>query len=302
MARDLSEEQRGLIVEALRAVPDIREPSDLQQVVKALRESRQTEFKAEELNDMEATFRKLEVPMQARGEWTSSPGRGLFYVFEGLDRSGKSSQSRMLRGHLIEAGLSPRKVGWRCFPKRNTAIGCLIDLYLKRLIELPDKAIHLLFSANRWEEAGVIVEELNSGISVVCDRYAFSGVAYSAAKGLDFDWCCTPDRGLPCPDTVFFLHVDPEVGASRADFGDERYENARMQASVREEFKNSRLHDGVLWHVINGARVMEEVHQEIVSKLLQPQESVPPIKRLWPIEGGGAAANSTCHSVAESSS
>ena len=29
--------------------------------------------------------------------------------------------------------------------------------------------------------------------------------------GLDFTWCQSPDRGLPCPDGVFFLHIDEKA-------------------------------------------------------------------------------------------
>ena len=75
-------------------------------------------------------------------------------------------------------------------------------------------------------------QDLRAGTTIVCDRYAFSGVAYSAAKGgtalttvsmsceehlpascagLDFAWCQAPDRGLPCPDGIFFLHIDEKV-------------------------------------------------------------------------------------------
>ena len=109
-----------------------------------------------------------------------------------------------------------------CFPNRETATGTLIDMYLRKQIELPDETVHLLFSANRWEASQMIVEELGRGTHLVCDRYAFSGVAYSAAKGLDFGWCQTPDIGLPTPDGVFYMHVTPTVGAERANFGDER--------------------------------------------------------------------------------
>jgi dTMP kinase len=49
-----------------------------------------------------------------------------------------------------------------------------------------NQTIHLLFSANRWEESELIVDTLNQGINIICDRYAYSGVAYSNAKGLDF--------------------------------------------------------------------------------------------------------------------
>ena len=46
------------------------------------------------------------------------------------------------------------------------------------------------------------------------DRYAFSGVAFTAAKGLDLEWCKNPDRGLPKPDLV--LQLEPHLAADRA--------------------------------------------------------------------------------------
>lgn len=36
---------------------------------------------------------------------------------------------------------------------RSTAIGGMIDAYLQSKAEMDDHAIHLLFSANRWEVA-----------------------------------------------------------------------------------------------------------------------------------------------------
>lgn len=39
--------------------------------------------------------------------------------------------------------------------ERTTPIGQMIDAYLKSSIEMDDNAIHLLFSANRWEAAYV---------------------------------------------------------------------------------------------------------------------------------------------------
>jgi dTMP kinase len=31
--------------------------------------------------------------------------------------------------------------------------------------------------------------KLRAGTTLVVDRYSYSGVAFSAAKGLDLDWC-----------------------------------------------------------------------------------------------------------------
>ena len=51
-----------------------------------------------------------------------------------------------------------------------------------------NEAIHLLFSVNRWEMRDEILRDLNNGITLICDRYAFSGVAYSAAKVLNYEY------------------------------------------------------------------------------------------------------------------
>lgn len=64
------------------------------------------------------------------------------------------------------------------------------------------------------------------------DRYAYSGVAFTAAKGapgLDRAWCMAPDAGLPAPDAVFFLNLTVEQAAARGGYGEERYEKADFQ-------------------------------------------------------------------------
>ena len=59
---------------------------------------------------------------------------------------------------------------------------------------------------------------LKRGVHLVVDRYAFSGVAYSAAKRLPrlgAAWCAAVDTGLLQPDAVFYLHVDPDAAGAR---------------------------------------------------------------------------------------
>ena len=70
------------------------------------------------------------------------------------------------------------------FPNRESESGKLLDSYLKNMKgqTMSNEAIHLLFAMNRWEMKSQILELLNSGTHVICDRYAFSGVAYSVAK------------------------------------------------------------------------------------------------------------------------
>ncbi|WFD36099.1 dTMP kinase [Malassezia cuniculi] len=154
--------------------------------------------------------------------------RGALIVVEGLDRAGKSTQVARIVEHF-DAQLIK-------FPDRTTAIGGQINDYLTKKAEMDDHAVHLLFSANRWEVLPQLLEALKSGRTVVCDRYAFSGIAYSAAKGLDLPWCISPDVGLPLPDVSIFLDVDDNVAAQRSDYGQERYENQAFQREVRSHF------------------------------------------------------------------
>ena len=71
-----------------------------------------------------------------------------------------------------------------------------------------NEGVHLLFSMNRWESKKQIMDAMRAGQHVICDRYAYSGVAYSAAKGLDFDWCKNADKNLLKPDMVFYMNAD----------------------------------------------------------------------------------------------
>ena len=161
--------------------------------------------------------------------------RGLFIVLEGLDRSGKSSQCKKLLDFFTGRGLASELIN---FPNRKIETGKMIDEYLRNSeTKLWDEAVHLLYSTNRWEMKDYIHEKVKEGTNIVCDRYAYSGIAYSHAKGLDFKWWAMPDKGLPHPDLVMFVDTSAEEISKRAGFGDERYEKTEFQAKVYDAFR-----------------------------------------------------------------
>ena len=73
------------------------------------------------------------------------------------------------------------------FPNRESESGKLLDAYLKstRGQAMSNEAVHLLFALNRWEMKSKILEMMSNGTNVICDRYAYSGIVYSAAKVSD---------------------------------------------------------------------------------------------------------------------
>jgi dTMP kinase len=225
--------------------------------------------------------------------------RGAFIVIEGLDRSGKTTQTELLAARLAASGVS---VARRKFPgkdvstaytdtqhtlslDRTTGTGQMIDAYLRGTSELDDRAVHLLFSANRWEAARALETQLTAGTTVLCDRYAFSGVAFSAAKGLPLAWCRAPDVELPTPDLTLFLDLAPEQAAARGGYGTERYEKEALQARVRALFK-SMGDETPGWVTIDAGRDREAVAHDIwthVEPLVHGIDS--PIDRLWTTDG-----------------
>ena len=151
---------------------------------------------------------------------------------------------------------------------RRTSVGQLIDSYLRGTADKEDHVIHLLFSANRWEAAGLIRQAIESGTTVVIDRYYYSGIVYSAAKGvpsLSMRWARQPEIGLPRPDAVVFLDISPEKAQERGGFGEEKYETNEMQKTVRLLFselmrETDEMEDS---HVVDAGQSMEKIKSDI---------------------------------------
>ncbi|XP_005241628.1 thymidylate kinase [Falco biarmicus] len=207
--------------------------------------------------------------------------RGALIVLEGVDRAGKSTQGRRLVEALRAAG---HRADLLRFPERTTEIGQLISSYLLKEKNLEDHTVHLLFSANRWEHVPLMKEKLHQGITLVVDRYAFSGAAFTSAKeNFCLDWCKQPDVGLPKPDLILFLHLSPEAAAERGNFGNERYENSPFQEKVLQSFYHLMRDKTLNWKTMDASKSIEDLHREIKSiaeETLQEAQNKP-LGELW---------------------
>ena len=138
------------------------------------------------------------------------------------------------------------------------------------------------------ESSESIKAKLNAGTSIVCDRYAYSGVAFSWAKGMDVEWCKNCDKGLPAPDVIIYLDMPIEISASRENFGEERYESFDFQKMVHSKFMDLKRSDDDkgknIWQVIDAARTIDEIQTDvrnIVEKTIG-EIAYTEIKTLWP--------------------
>ncbi|KAF5293493.1 hypothetical protein FQA39_LY02978 [Lamprigera yunnana] len=190
--------------------------------------------------------------------------RGAFIVIEGVDRCGKTSQTAKLIDSLKKLNVQVEQMG---FPDRTTWTGQVISKYLSdKTCKLNDQAIHLLFTANRWENVERMKEKLNNGITLIVDRYFYSGVAFSTAKGMSMDWCIQPEIGLLKPDLVLYLKIKSETQRNRPGFGTERYETLTMQERVRNVYeKFEKTEDN--WRVIDANGAFDAVHMELLQNI-----------------------------------
>ncbi|KAF7959869.1 hypothetical protein EAE96_001473 [Botrytis aclada] len=207
-------------------------------------------------------------------EFANPISRGSFILIEGLDRAGKTTQVKKLCDKLYASG---RNVKLMRFPDRTTSIGQQINSYLQSSTTLPDQSIHLLFSANRWEKAQEIRDLIAQGYTIVCDRYYYSGMIYTSSKysvdspnHLSLEWCKNPEIGLPMPDRVIFLDLEPEEAEKRGGYGDEKYETREMQRRVRNGFlalQDSALpgfeHERRIMKAIDAGDGLDEVAEKI---------------------------------------
>ncbi len=123
-----------------------------------------------------------------------------------------------------------------------------------------------------------IQKELFNGTTIIMDRYAYSGVAFSSAKGLDLEWCKAPDVGLLRPDVTLFLDIDPREAESRGGYGEERYEKTDFQLQVRERFHALKDES---WVIVDAREDANQVHDAIISAIKPALAPDAPLGLLW---------------------
>jgi len=184
----------------------------------------------------------------------------MFIVIEGSDKAGKATQTQMLSDKLRKEGFS---VATMAFPDYSTKIGEEIRAFLHGEKDYPVEVRHMLLSANRWEKRADIQKMLKENNAVILNRYYQSNLVYGLASGLKLEWLQSLDAGLPKEDIVIVLDVNPEVSINRMQRKGDVFEmNDDMMSKVSKLYRELAGKYG--WILVNGDRIKEDVHKEIV--------------------------------------
>ena len=186
---------------------------------------------------------------------------GLLIAFEGLDQSGKQTQAEALRATLAAHGRACRLLS---FPDYTTPIGDEIGRALRGEREFSADVMQLLYVANRHERKPEIEQALASGVTLLCDRYVASSIAYGEAQGLDPSWLALIQQFLPAPDLTILLDIAPETAAGRKAAGRDRYErDLALLSRVRASYSRQAVSAG--WVHLDGERPRDVVAADVLS-------------------------------------
>lgn len=221
---------------------------------------------------------------------------GKMIVIEGLDGSGKATQTQRLYTRLCASGKDAVKI---TFPDYESSSSALIRMYLNgefgdRPEDVNAYAASAFYAVDRaasylksWKA------DYQAGKTILCDRYATSNLIYQMSKIPKEEWDAFIEwqydfeyekLGVPAPDAVIYLDVDPVVSQQLLL---KRYEGDVQKKDLHEKnlefllscrcsalYAAEKLH----WHVLSCCtagkmKPIEEIEDEIWSCLLEETEN-----------------------------
>lgn len=218
---------------------------------------------------------------------------GKIIVIEGIDCSGKETQSKLLEKYLKEQGI---KCFLMSFPAYDTPTGKIIggpflgkpeisESYFEESSSLVNPYISsLYYAADRKYNIGKIEKYLGEGYIVILDRYTTSNMAHQGSKIKNaeerfymYQWIDKLEfwlLKLPKPDLTIFLHVpydcSQKLQLNRTNLDNNEKDLEYLKNTEQAYIELSELYN---WDKIdcciktNELKSVAEIHQNIINKI-----------------------------------
>ncbi|MBQ2119463.1 MAG: deoxynucleoside kinase, partial [Peptococcaceae bacterium] len=211
------------------------------------------------------------------------------YVIEGVDGSGKATQTELLYQALLAEGKPVRKVS---FPDYDSPSSSLIKMYLNGEFGTDPQSVNafatsVFFAVDRFASFRKDWQEFyeNGGI-IIADRYVTSNLVHQAGKISDaaekeryIQWLSDLEYnifGLPKPDCVIFLDMPPAYSLKLRQQRNELKQGLTADIHEADQTYLQNAYENAIsiakhqeWHTISCVaddkiRTIEDIHAEIV--------------------------------------
>ena len=217
---------------------------------------------------------------------------GKLYVIEGVDGSGKATQTELLYQALLAQGKNVRKVS---FPDYDSPSSSLIKMYLNGEFGTDPQDVNafatsVFFAVDRFasfrKEWKAFYD--NGGI-IIADRYVTSNLVHQAGKISDnaekeryITWLNDLEYGifgLPKPDCVIFLDMPPAYSLKLRQERNTLKQGLTQDIHEADQTYLQQAYDNAVgiaqhqaWHTISCVadtqiRTIEDIHAEILQTI-----------------------------------
>ena len=191
----------------------------------------------------------------------------MFISLEGIDGSGKSTQAKLLAKELGGEVTLVREPGGTPASERIRELLADPEVPLDRFAEL------LLFCAARAQLIGEVIRPaLERGVTVICDRFCDSSIAYQGGgRGLGTEYVrqlCNATTGGLWPELTILLWVEPEAALGRTEGGDRfESEGIEFQRRVASAYREIAEEEPGRVRLIDAGGSVDEVHAAVMAEL-----------------------------------
>lgn len=168
-------------------------------------------------------------------------------VIDGLDGSGKATQTALLAEYFQSKGIPVRQV---TFPDYNSRSSELVKMYLNGEISNNPEDINAYGAAGFYASDRYISyltdwgKDYQRGTLILCDRYVSSNAIHQMVKLQEKDWDSFLDwlqdyeydkLGLPRPEQILYLDMHPDVSQKLLSA---RYQGDNSKKDIHESNLN----------------------------------------------------------------
>ena len=191
---------------------------------------------------------------------------GAFYVIDGTDGSGKATQTRLLVERLRSEGHDVETISFPQYGRHSCTMveAYLSGRYVRNALDWNSKAASILYAVDRFDASFQIREWIQSGKTVVADRYVASNMGHQGSKIIDpmqrseyLRWNDHLEHeifGIPRPDVNIVLCVPTDIAQKLA------HQGAKEKTKVGGD-----IHEADIEHL----RAAEATYREIANSFPQ---------------------------------